>query len=140
MTILFLKRLNDSFEENIEKLIKKGKSKKYRNFALRIAIKYANHFHGFRKFFRTNSGNAVGRDYAEALMGHSFYLDTYYQLTDEKKREMDLEVEPYLTVSDFKTVENNFKNLSAKYIQLKGEFDDFRQYAQTNSISVPESL
>ena len=31
MTILFLKRLNDSFEENIEKLIKQGKSKKEAN-------------------------------------------------------------------------------------------------------------
>src|SRR3989304_9248053 len=31
MTILFLKRLNDSFEENIEKLTKEGKSKKEAN-------------------------------------------------------------------------------------------------------------
>ena len=28
MTLLFLKRLNDTFEENAEKLIKQGKSKK----------------------------------------------------------------------------------------------------------------
>ena len=28
MTLLFLKRLNDTFEENAEKLIKEGKSRK----------------------------------------------------------------------------------------------------------------
>src|SRR5206468_4115280 len=45
------------------------------------------HFHSFRKFFRTTVSNAVGRDYAEALMGHGFYLDTYYTLPEPKKRE-----------------------------------------------------
>jgi integrase len=95
------------------------------------------HFHAFRKFFRTTVGNAVGRDFAEALMGHGFYMDTYYQLPEEKKREMFLQAEPYITISDFKAVENNFKNLSAQYIQLKKEFEEFKLYTQTNSIHVP---
>jgi hypothetical protein len=70
------------------------------------------HFHAFRKFFRTVAGNAAGRDYAEALMGHHFYLDTYYNLPDEKKREMYLKAEPYLTISDFVQVEKNLNKIS----------------------------
>lgn len=42
------------------------------------------HFHAFCKFFRTTVGNAAGRDFAEALIGHQFYMNTYYQLEDEK--------------------------------------------------------
>ena len=52
------------------------------------------HLHSFRKYFRTTVGNAVGRDFAEAIIGHGFYMDTYYQLSDEKKREMFLQAEP----------------------------------------------
>jgi len=95
------------------------------------------HFHAFRKFFRTTVGNVCGRDYAEALMGHSFYLDTYYQLSDEKKREMYLEVEPHLTISDFEAVEKNIKTISAKNSQLENKFNDLLQYLRSNSIEVP---
>src|SRR3990170_486592 len=99
--------------------------------------RYTIHFHAFRKFFRTTVGNAVGRDYAEALMGHSFYMDTYYNLPDDKKREMYLEAEPYLTISDFQKVEKNFRNLSSDYGQLKKEFEDLKRYLLTQSIPAP---
>lgn len=89
------------------------------------------HFHAFRKYFRTVVGNAVGRDFAEALIGHRFYMDTYYQLSDEKKREMYLQAEPYLTISDFKEVENNLKELSSRYSQLESEFKELKQYLKT---------
>jgi integrase len=69
------------------------------------------HFHGFRKFFRTVTGNAVGRDYAEALIGHHFYLDTYYNLPVEKRREMYLKAEPYLTISDFVQIEKDLNRI-----------------------------
>jgi len=65
------------------------------------------HFHAFRKYFRTVVGDAVGRDYAEALMGHHFYLDTYYNLPVEKRREMYLKAESHLTISDFEKIERN---------------------------------
>lgn len=45
------------------------------------------HFHAFRKYFRTTVGNVCGRDFAEALMGHGFYMDTYYQLSEDKKKD-----------------------------------------------------
>ncbi|QLH07115.1 hypothetical protein [Nitrosopumilus ureiphilus] len=52
-------------------------------------------------------------------MGHSFYLDTYYQLPEGKKREMYLDAEPHLTISDFETVEKNIKKLSEKILSWK---------------------
>jgi len=73
--------------------------------------------------FRTNVGNVCGRDFVEDLMGHSFYMDTYYQLPEEKKRQMYLEAEPHLTITDTKSIENNFKSLSAKHNALEVKVD-----------------
>jgi len=98
------------------------------------------HFHALRKFFRTTAGNVCGRDFAEALIGHRFYMDTYYQLSTEKRREMYLEAEPYLTISDFESIEKNFRTLSAKHTQLESKVDDLMEYLRTNSIPVPEHL
>jgi len=71
-------------------------------------------------------------------MGHGFYMDTYYQLPDEKKREMYLDAEAHLTISDFEAVEKNIKALSAKNTQLEEKFNDLLQYLRTNSIQTPE--
>ncbi len=98
------------------------------------------HFHALRKFFRTNVGNVCGRDFAEALMGHSFYMDTYYQLPEDKKKQMYLDVEPHITISDTKSIDKNFKSLAAKQNALKAKVDDLLQYLRTNSIEVPEDL
>jgi len=95
------------------------------------------HFHAFRKYFRTTVGNVCGRDFAEELMGHGFYMDTYYQLSAEKRREMYLHAEPQLTISDFKAVEKDMKVLSTKYQNLENKVDDLMQYLRTNSIEVP---
>lgn len=98
------------------------------------------HFHALRKFFRTTLGNACGRDYAEALMGHGFYMDTYYQLPEEKKKQMYIDAEPHLTISDFKAVEKNIKTLSLQYSELEAKFNEFKQYAMTENIPVPDHL
>lgn len=98
------------------------------------------HFHALRKFFRTTVGNVSGRDFAEALIGHQFYMNTYYQLSDEKKREMYLAVEPHLTISDFVTVEKNIKKLSEKNSQLEEKFNDLLSYLKTNSIDIPDNV
>ena len=101
---------------------------------------YNIHFHAFRKYFRTTVGNVCGRDFAEELMGHGFYMDTYYQLSVEKRREMYLKAEPHLTVSDFKAVEKDMKVLSTKYQNLENKVDDLMAYLRTNSIEVPDFL
>ena len=98
------------------------------------------HFHALRKFFRTTVGNVCGRDYAEALMGHGFYMDTYYQLPEDKKKQMYLDAEPQLTISDFKAVEKDMKVLSTKYQNLENKIDDLMAYLRTNSIDVPDFL
>ena len=98
------------------------------------------HFHAFRKYFRTIVGNVCGRDFAEELIGHGFYMDTYYQPSSDKKREMYLLAEPHLTVSDFKAVEKDMKILSTKYQNLENKVDDLMAYLRTNSIEVPAFL
>jgi integrase len=98
------------------------------------------HFHAFRKFFRTTVGNVCGRDFAEAIIGHQFYMDTYYVLSEEQKRELYLKAEPYLTISDFKTVENNIKDLSIKYSKLEQVVQNLQEYLRENSIKVPSWL
>jgi integrase len=98
------------------------------------------HWHAFRKFFRTTVGNAVGRDYSEALMGHSFYMNTYYQLPEGKKCEMYLQAEPYLTISDFVSIEKTLKDVSTRQLELEKMMDGFRNYAVEHGIQVPEFL
>ena len=107
-----------------------------------LAIKNENgrqaiHFHAFRKYFRTIVGNESGRDFAENLIGHSFYMDTYYQLSDEKKKEMYLEVEPLLTISDFKSVETNLKQMNDKYQSLESKLKNLVNYFESHHITVP---
>ena len=98
------------------------------------------HFHAFRKYFRTTVGNVCGRDFAEELMGHGFYMDTYYQVSVEKRQEMYLKAEAELTISDFKAVEKDMKVLSTKYQNLENKVDDLMAYLRTNSIEVPDFL
>jgi len=97
------------------------------------------HFHGFRKYFRTTVGNVCGRDFAEAMIGHGFYMDTYYILSEEQKRELYLKAEPLLTISDFKLVEQNLTDLTTKYIDLESKFNQLRQYLRFHSITIPSS-
>jgi len=96
------------------------------------------HFHGLRKFFRTTVGNVCGRDFAEALIGHGFYMDTYYVLSEPQKRELYLKAEPYLTISDFKAVEQNMEDLTAKCANLESQFEQLKQYLRLNSVPIPD--
>ena len=102
--------------------------------------RYAIHFHNFRKFFRTTVGNNIGRDFAEALIGHRFYMDTYYTIPDEKKRQMYLEAEPHLTISNFENVEKNLKMMADKHTTLENKVNDLIEYLKKNSIEIPENL
>ena len=92
------------------------------------------HLHSFRKFFRTTVGNVCGRDFAEAIIGHRFYLDTYYQISEEKKKEMFLQAEPYLTMTDFTNVEDNLKQMNVKYRELEDKVNELLNYIQKNNI------
>ena len=56
------------------------------------------HFHLFRKYFLTKGSDVIGEHAAHALIGHSFYMDTYYRKSDEERRADYLKLMPYLTV------------------------------------------
>jgi len=73
-------------------------------------------------------------------MGHGFYMDAYYQLSSEEKHQKYLTAEPYLTISDYEKVEQQFTDLSGKYEDLEKSMTELKQYLVSNSISVPDSL
>lgn len=91
------------------------------------------HFHAFRKYFRTVVGDVVGRDYAEALMGHHFYMDTYYNLPMERRREMYLKAEPFLTISDFDKIERDLNKIAEKQREIE-------EYLSRNFVDFPNAL
>jgi uncharacterized protein YaaN involved in tellurite resistance len=64
-------------------------------------------------------------------------MNTYYQLDDKKKKELYLDVEPSLTISDFEAVENTLKQMNDKYQNLETKFDNLISYLQNNSIKIP---
>jgi len=64
-------------------------------------------------------------------------MDTYYVLSDAQKRELYLKAEPYLTISDFKSIEQNMMDLTTKYTNLESQFSQLKQYLRSNSISTP---
>lgn len=96
------------------------------------------HFHAFRKYFRTVAGDATNRDFAEALMGHHFYLDTYYLQTEEKRRELYLKAEPYLTISDFAQVEKDLSKIAEKQRELEEEQLVIKRFIQKHYAHLPE--
>ena len=98
------------------------------------------HFHGFRKYFRTTVGNVCGRDFSEALMGHGFYMDTYYQLSSEKKSQLYSDAESHLTFSNFKEVENKMTSLTVKCNELEQTVLGLKQYIQTKSIEPTQEM
>ncbi len=98
------------------------------------------HFHAFRKYFRTVVGNAVGRDFAEALMGHHFYLDTYYNLPEDKKREMYLKAEPYLTISDFTKIERELVSVTERQKELEKNYLELLQKLKSDHLVFPKAL
>jgi integrase len=94
------------------------------------------HFHAFRKYFRTTVGNACGRDFAEAIIGHGFYMDTYYNLSEEERRSLYVKAEPYLTISDFAKIEKTLKGISEKQEELEAKVARLEK----NAIQVPDFL
>ena len=98
------------------------------------------HFHAFRKFFRTTVGNTVGRDYAEALMGHHFYLDTYYNLHEKERINLYLKTEPYLTISDFIKIEKKLLSIESNQQQIVENYNKFIVLLEKNNLEVPQIL
>jgi integrase len=56
------------------------------------------HFHLLRKYFMTRGSDVIGEHATHALMGHSFYMDTYYRKTVEERALDYRRLVPHLTV------------------------------------------
>jgi integrase len=56
------------------------------------------HFHSFRKFFLTKAVDTLGDHAGHALVGHGFYMDTYYKKSEEEREADYLKLMPKLTV------------------------------------------
>lgn len=56
------------------------------------------HFHLLRKYFMTRGSDVIGEHAAHALMGHSFYMDTYYKKSVEERAADYRRLIPHLTV------------------------------------------
>lgn len=98
------------------------------------------HFHAFRKFFYTTVSNEVGANYAHALMGHHEYLDTYYNLPEEKKKELYLKAEPHLTVSDFTKIEKDLMFVTEKQKEIEKNHLELLQMIKSERIDFPKVL
>jgi len=98
------------------------------------------HFHAFRKYFYTVVSNVSGPDFAHALMGHHGYLDTYYNLPEDKRREMYLKAEPYLTISDFAKIEKDLNKITERQSEIEEELFMLKQFSSKNYVEFPKSL
>lgn len=98
------------------------------------------HFHAFRKFFYTALSNVVGSNYAHALMGHHEYLDTYYNLPDEKKRELYLKAEPDLTISDFAKIEKDLISVKKKQEEIEESHIELIRLMKQDHVTFPKAL
>ncbi len=54
--------------------------------------------HAFRAYFHTKTSLRHGVEYANALDGHTGYLEQYYRLSEEERARMYMELEPSLLV------------------------------------------
>ena len=98
------------------------------------------HFHAFRKFFYTTVSNVIGSDYANALLGHHSYLDTYYNLPKEKRNTMYLKAEPYLTISDFTKVERDLISVSEKQSEIEKDHLELIRIIKQGKLDAPKIL
>jgi integrase len=55
------------------------------------------HFHLLRKYFMTRGSDVIGEHATHALMGHSFYMDTYYKKSVEERAADYRKLVPHLT-------------------------------------------
>ena len=73
----------------------------------------------------------------DSLCKNKIFKDVPIYENIKVDKQMYLDAESQLTISDFKEVEKNLKVLSAKNSQLEEKFNDLLAYLRTNSIEVP---
>jgi len=98
------------------------------------------HFHAFRKVFYTAVSNSVGSDFANALLGHHFYLDTYYSMPESKRKELYLKAEPHITISDISKLEQDLLSMQEKQNEIEHSHLELLRLIKQGHISFPKKL
>ena len=102
---------------------KLGFTEKYKG-----SIRYKVRIHGMRSYFHTKASQTHSTEYANALDGHTGYLENYYALTSERRAEMYKELEPELFIESQKVATDTAKDkiidtLRDDMDKLKAEMD-----------------
>jgi integrase len=84
---------------------KLGMTEKYPN-----SVRYVVNLHSLRAHFHTRASQKHSTEYANALDGHSGYLEQYYRLDLKKRGEMYKELEPELLIESVKTASDKNKD------------------------------
>ena len=92
-----------------------GFNQRYKSNGFRMITLYS-----FRSFFFGRASDVKREGYAHKILGHGGYLPQYDRMSDEKKLEWFLEVEPHLTINEEERQKLTIINLeSEKDIQMK---------------------
>ncbi len=98
------------------------------------------HYHAFREFFYTNLSNVIGSNFAHALMGHTEYMDTYYNQSEEQQKKLYLRAEPYLTIIDYTKVEKDLEKMQEKQTDIQEKYDRLERFLRLKDPSFEKFL
>ncbi len=83
--------------------------------------RYIFNIHAFRAYFHTKASQKHGTEYANALDGHTGYLEQYHRLTDKEKGDKYLQLEPDLMIESTQTEANKTKDQIITALQRRME-------------------
>lgn len=100
------------------------------------SVRYRVSIHGFRAYFHTKASQTHSTEYANALDGHSGYLEQYYRLTPEKRAEMYKQLEPELFIESLKVEADKTKDkiidtLQEQMLKLQDEMSRLQKTQET---------
>lgn len=130
--LVWAKNENPSYAEKNESTIfsklcdKAGYTDRYESNGNRKITLYS-----FRSFFFGRAADVKREGYAHKMTGHGGYLPQYDRMSDEKKLEWFLEVEPELTINSEQRQKleiSKLKKERSEVLKMKDELDEMRQY------------
>jgi len=115
---------------------KLGFTQKYPN-----SIRYIVNIHAMRAYFHTKASQKHGTEYANALDGHSGYLEQYYRLTPKRRGEMYLELEQDLLIESVPVESNKTKDkiitsLQEQMLQMQVEMKRMKKAPGSYEVTV----
>jgi len=105
-----------------------GFTQKYKSNGFRMITLYS-----FRSFFFGRASDVKREGYAHRMIGHGGYLPQYDRMSDDKKIEWFLEVEPYLTINEEERQKLVIKELQNEKIDLEKVKKEWMKELQTKN-------